>query len=54
MLTTQPIDQIHFSVDRQYETDIQIPGATLTKDDTRLFTTVFINFRHRCSRTRAA
>ena len=34
---TQPVDQIHFSVDRQYETDIQVPGATLTKDDTRLF-----------------
>jgi len=33
---TQPVDQIHFNVDRNYDTDIQIPGATLIKDDTRL------------------
>jgi hypothetical protein len=35
--SSQPVDQIHFSVDRDYQTDIQIPGATLTKDDTRLY-----------------
>ena len=32
----QPLTEIHFSVDRQYDTDIQIPGATLAKNDTRL------------------
>jgi ABC-2 type transport system permease protein len=37
----QPIEQIHFSLDRQYETDIQIPGAKLTKDDTRLYYRIY-------------
>jgi len=32
----QPLTEIHYSVDRQYDTDIQIPGATLAKNDTRL------------------
>ncbi len=32
----QPVDQIYFNVDRRYDTDIQIPGASLLKDDTRL------------------
>jgi ABC-2 type transport system permease protein len=39
--STQPIDQIHFSVDRQYETGIQVPGATLAKDDTRLYYRIY-------------
>src|SRR5208282_1620765 len=33
---SQPVEQIHFNVDRRYDTDIQIPGASLLKDDTRL------------------
>ncbi len=32
----QPLAEIHFSVDRQYDTDIQIPGTTLAENDTRL------------------
>ena len=32
----QPLTEIHYSVDRRYDTDIQIPGATLSKNDTRL------------------
>jgi len=32
----QPLTEIHYSVDRRYDTDIQIPGATLAKNDTRL------------------
>jgi ABC-type transport system involved in multi-copper enzyme maturation permease subunit len=32
----QPLTEIHYSVDRRYDTDIQIPGAALAKDDARL------------------
>ena len=32
----QPLNEIHYSLDRRYEVDIQIPGATLAKDDSRL------------------
>jgi ABC-2 type transport system permease protein len=32
----QPLSEIHYTVDRNYDADIQIPGATLAKDDTRL------------------
>ena len=32
----QPLAEIHFSVDRQYDTDIQIPGTTLAENDIRL------------------
>jgi ABC-2 type transport system permease protein len=32
----QPLTEIHYSVDLRYDTDIQIPGATLVKNDTRL------------------
>jgi ABC-2 type transport system permease protein len=39
--STQPVEQIHFSVDRRYETDILIPGATLVKDDERLFYRIY-------------
>ncbi|MGA2966992.1 MAG: M1 family aminopeptidase, partial [Terriglobales bacterium] len=31
-----PLTEIDYSVDWRYDTDIQIPGATLAKDDTRL------------------
>jgi len=33
---SEPVDQVHFSLDRRYDVDIQIPGATLAKDDPRL------------------
>jgi ABC-type transport system involved in multi-copper enzyme maturation permease subunit len=31
-----PVDEIHFTLNRQYETSIEIPGASLVKNDTRL------------------
>jgi hypothetical protein len=31
-----PLDEIHFSLDPLYDTSIEIPGAVLSKDDTRL------------------
>ncbi len=33
---SQPLTEIHYSVDRRYDTDIQIPGTILAKNDTRL------------------
>jgi ABC-2 type transport system permease protein len=33
---TQPLDEIHFSLDRRYDATIEIPGATLAKDNKRL------------------
>ena len=33
---SHPLDEIHFSLDPRYDTSIDIPGAALTKDDTRL------------------
>ncbi len=33
---SQPLNEIHYSLDRRYDADIQIPGAVLAKDDTRL------------------
>jgi len=32
----QPLTEVHYSLDRHYDTDIQIPGTVLVKDDTRL------------------
>lgn len=32
----QPLHEVHFSVSRDYDTEIQIPGAELSKDDRRL------------------
>jgi ABC-type transport system involved in multi-copper enzyme maturation permease subunit len=37
----QPLTEIHYSVDLRYDTDIQIPGATLAKNDTRLFYRIY-------------
>jgi ABC-2 type transport system permease protein len=37
----QPLDEIHFSVDANYLTDINIPGATLTKDDQKLYYRIY-------------
>jgi ABC-type transport system involved in multi-copper enzyme maturation permease subunit len=33
---SHPLDEIHFSLNPLYDTSIDIPGAALTKDDTRL------------------
>jgi ABC-2 type transport system permease protein len=33
---SHPLDEIHFSLDPRYDTSIDIPGAVLAKDDTRL------------------
>jgi ABC-2 type transport system permease protein len=33
---THPLEEIHFTIDRAYDNDIEIPGATLSKDDKRL------------------
>ena len=33
---SRPLDEIHFSLNPLYDTSIEIPGAALTKDDTRL------------------
>ena len=37
----QPLDEIHFSVDQNYTTDINIPGATVTKDDEKLYYRIY-------------
>jgi ABC-2 type transport system permease protein len=31
-----PLDEIHYTTDVRYDTDIDVPGATLVKNDTRL------------------
>jgi ABC-type transport system involved in multi-copper enzyme maturation permease subunit len=36
-----PLNEIHFSLDPQYDTSIDIPGAALVKDDTRLSYRIF-------------
>jgi len=33
---SQPLDEVHFSLDRRYDTTLDVSGATLVKDDTRL------------------
>jgi ABC-2 type transport system permease protein len=37
----QPLTEIHYSTDLNYDIDIQIPGATLAKNDTRLFYRIY-------------
>jgi ABC-2 type transport system permease protein len=37
----QPLTEIHYTTDLLYDTDIQIPGATLVKNDTRLFYRIY-------------
>jgi len=36
-----PLAEIHFSLNRLYDTEIQVPGATLAKDDKRLSYQIF-------------
>jgi len=38
---SHPLDEIHFSLDPLYDTFIEIPGAVLSKDDTRLSYRIF-------------
>jgi ABC-2 type transport system permease protein len=38
---SHPLDEIHFSLNPLYDTFIEIPGAVLTKDDTRLSYRIF-------------
>lgn len=38
---SHPLEEIHFSLDPLYDTSIDIPGATLAKDDTRLFYRIY-------------
>jgi len=38
---THPLDEIHFTLNRLYDSDIQIAGATLTKDDKRLYYRIY-------------
>jgi ABC-2 type transport system permease protein len=37
----QPIDEIQFTVDPNYITEIEIPGASLSKDDQKLFYRIY-------------
>ncbi|MGZ4845897.1 MAG: M1 family aminopeptidase, partial [Candidatus Angelobacter sp.] len=38
---TQPLTEIHFTIDPNYLTDIDIPGATLSKDDQKLYYRIY-------------
>jgi ABC-type transport system involved in multi-copper enzyme maturation permease subunit len=38
---SEPLKEIHFSLDDLYDTEIDFPGATLTKDDKRLFFRIY-------------
>jgi len=37
----QPLNEIHFTVDPNYLTDIDIPGASLSKDDQKLYYRIY-------------
>jgi ABC-type transport system involved in multi-copper enzyme maturation permease subunit len=37
----QPLDEVHFSLDRNYDTAIEIPGASLAKDNARLYYRIY-------------
>jgi ABC-type transport system involved in multi-copper enzyme maturation permease subunit len=37
----QPLGEVHFSLDRNYDTTLEIPGAALAKDDTRLYYRIY-------------
>ncbi len=37
----QPVEEIHFTIDPNYTTDIDIPGASLTKDDQKLYYRIY-------------
>jgi len=37
----QPLTEIHFTLDPNYDTDIDIPGASLSKDDKKLYYRIY-------------
>jgi len=37
----EPLSEIHFTLDRRFGTEIEIPGATLAKDDRRLYYRIY-------------
>ena len=37
----QPLTEIHFTIDPNYVTDIDIPGASLSKDDQKLYYRIY-------------
>jgi ABC-type transport system involved in multi-copper enzyme maturation permease subunit len=37
----KPLDEVHFSLDRNYDVSIDIPGASVKKDDSRLFYRIY-------------
>ena len=37
----QPLGEVHFSLDRNYDTAIEIPGASLARDDARLYYRIY-------------
>ncbi|MDR3674685.1 MAG: M1 family aminopeptidase [Acidobacteriota bacterium] len=37
----QPLNEIHFTLDRDYDVSLQIPGTALAKDDTRLYYRIY-------------
>ncbi len=39
--TSQPIEEIHFTLDSNYDTDIDLGAATLVKDDKRLYYRIY-------------
>jgi len=39
--TAQPLEEIHFTIDPNYLTDIDVPGATLSKDDQQLYYRIY-------------
>jgi ABC-2 type transport system permease protein len=38
---TQPVGEIHLTLNRQYDTTVEIPGAILAKDDKRLYYQIY-------------
>ena len=38
---SQPLSEVHFSLDFNYDTTIEIPGASLSKDDRKLFYRIY-------------
>jgi ABC-type transport system involved in multi-copper enzyme maturation permease subunit len=39
--SSQPLSAVHFNVDRLYDTTVEIPGATLTTNDRRLYYQIY-------------
>ena len=39
--TSQPLEEIHFTIDPNYSTEIDIPGASISKDDQKLYYRIY-------------